>query len=429
MEGNMPGEEKKKTCFVVMGFGEKTDFQSSPQRVLDLNKTYEYIIEPSVTEAGLECIRADKIVHSGVIDKPMYEQLLAADLVVADLSTSNVNAVYELGVRHALRPHATIVMAESNFKFPFDLNHLTIMQYEHLGKEIGFGEVNRVRKILKEKIAVITAKEETDSPVFLFLPAVVSALDRAQVAAAADAAPAAAPTAKPLDTSSFAELMDDFRAAKAAVKNKMDWIKVTAFLERLQKMQPEDPYVIQQLALATYKCELPDPLTALQGAKKILEVLAPNTSSDAETVGLWGAIHKRLWQVGQQRDDLDRAIGAYQRGFYIKNDYYNGINYAFLLDLRASISAGDDATADRVVARRARTRVLANCDDLLKTGGFPPADKFWIEATRAEALLGLGRKADAEAFKATVFAGKPEQWMMDSWASQMAALEKLLPAA
>src|SRR4051812_32960026 len=173
-------EANKKTCFVVMGFGEKTDFQSNPQRVLDLNKTFEYIIEPSVTEAGLECIRADKIVHSGVIDKPMYEQLLAADLVVADLSTSNVNAVYELGVRHALRPHATIVMAESNFKFPFDLNHLTIMQYEHLGKEIGFGEVNRVRKILKEKIAVIMAKEETDSPVFLFLPSVVSALDRAQ---------------------------------------------------------------------------------------------------------------------------------------------------------------------------------------------------------------------------------------------------------
>ncbi len=69
----------KKTCFVVMGFGKKTDFQSNPQRVLDLNMTFEHIIRPTVEEAGLRCVRADEIIHSTVIDKPMYEQLLAAD--------------------------------------------------------------------------------------------------------------------------------------------------------------------------------------------------------------------------------------------------------------------------------------------------------------------------------------------------------------
>src|SRR5262245_42249758 len=107
------------SCFVIMGFGEKTDFQSKPQRVLNLNRTYEDIIEPTVKAAGLSCIRADQIIHSTVIDKPMYEQLLDADLVIADLSTSNANAIYELGVRHALRPYTTIVMAESKFAFPF----------------------------------------------------------------------------------------------------------------------------------------------------------------------------------------------------------------------------------------------------------------------------------------------------------------------
>ena len=110
----------QKTCFVIMGFGEKTDFQSNPQRMLNLNKTYEYIIEPAVKEAGLKCVRADQIIHSTVIDKPMYENLLDADVVVADLSTSNANAIYELGVRHALKPTTTIVIAENNFSFPFD---------------------------------------------------------------------------------------------------------------------------------------------------------------------------------------------------------------------------------------------------------------------------------------------------------------------
>jgi hypothetical protein len=32
------------SSLVTMGFGEKTDFQSNPQRVLNLNRTYENII-------------------------------------------------------------------------------------------------------------------------------------------------------------------------------------------------------------------------------------------------------------------------------------------------------------------------------------------------------------------------------------------------
>ena len=85
----------KKTCFVVMGFGTKTDFQQ--QKTYDLDKSYRIIIKRAVEEAGLECIRADDVVHAGIIDKPMYELLLDADVVVADLSTSNANAIYELG--------------------------------------------------------------------------------------------------------------------------------------------------------------------------------------------------------------------------------------------------------------------------------------------------------------------------------------------
>ena len=94
------------SCFVIMGFGEKTDFQLNPQRVLNLSRTYEAIIKPVVEEAGHTCDRADEIIHSTVIDKPMYDNLLSADLVVADLSTANVNAVYELGIRHVLRTFA-----------------------------------------------------------------------------------------------------------------------------------------------------------------------------------------------------------------------------------------------------------------------------------------------------------------------------------
>jgi len=45
-----------KLCFVVMGYGKKTEYESG--RTLDLNATYETIIEPAVTSRGLRCVRA-----------------------------------------------------------------------------------------------------------------------------------------------------------------------------------------------------------------------------------------------------------------------------------------------------------------------------------------------------------------------------------
>src|SRR5437899_2059508 len=201
------------SCFVIMGFGEKTDFQSNPQRVLNLNMTYANIIKPAVEETGHTCIRADEIIHSTVIDKPMYDNLLSADLVIADLSTANANAIYELGVRHALRPHATIVMAEDKFAFPFDLNHLSIEKYVHLGKEIGYREVIRMQDRLKQKIGVILGGTETDSPVFLFLTQLLLS----------EAPPPPAPSEAPKDSESLAELLESFTAPQRKDQKGPDW--------------------------------------------------------------------------------------------------------------------------------------------------------------------------------------------------------------
>ena len=52
-----------------MGFGKKTDYPTG--RVLDLDKSYKYIIKPASEAAGYQCIRADEIQHSGNINVPM----------------------------------------------------------------------------------------------------------------------------------------------------------------------------------------------------------------------------------------------------------------------------------------------------------------------------------------------------------------------
>jgi tetratricopeptide (TPR) repeat protein len=437
------------TCFVIMGFGAKTDFQSNPQRLLNLNVTYEDIIKPSVVQAGLNCVRADEIIHSTVIDKPMYDNLLSADLVIADLSTSNANALYELGVRHALRPHRTIVMAENNFSFPFDLNHLKIFKYEHLGTEIGYREVIRMQKLLVSTITTIMSHPEADSPVFLFIPSLRAANLEPSAPEAVEHAPAdPAPSSEPTDASSFAHLLESFRAAKASAQKPADWQAPLQLLGRLQKMQPEDPFILQQLALATYKYRQPDRRSSLVAAKEILEKLTPRVSSDAETVGLWGSVHKQLWDELKNRDDLEEAVRAYARGYYIKNDYYNGINYAFMLDVRASCNAGDEAVADRVLARRTRQDVLSICDRLLNKEP-QPADMalsndelFWIGATKVEALFGLGRRDEAASLQETILAkerarlaavlgptgnaGKEADWKESALLTQLKKLGEIL---
>ena len=378
------------TCFVVMGFGKKTDYPTG--RVLDLDKSYKYIIKPAASAAGYECIRADEIQHSGNINVPMYQQLLNADVVIADVSTYNPNAFYELGVRHALKPQTTITIAEDKLVFPFDVGQIAIRTYHHLGEGIDFGEVERMRSELEAAIKVVGAKAATDSPVYTFLkdlqPPVFA---KEEVQRAAVATPLAQEAVQPTTRA----LMDQVEAAF----ERSDFAAAKTLLTVVRTMLPNDVFVIQRLALATYKSKLPTQVAALNEACLMLETLAPSTSTDAETLGLYGAVHKRLWDETGNSLHLDKAIWAHEKGFYIKNDYYNGINLAYLLNVRAAHSpdtAPAEAIADFVLAQRTRRRVLRLCEGLLQSTPVPRgADEYWIKATMAEAYTGLGDEAQA----------------------------------
>ena len=95
--------------------------------------------------------------------------LFTADLVVADLSTSNLNATFELGVRHALKPRSTIVIAEEQFRDPFDIDHIVIRRYVHLGSDIGFDETMRMRQDLQILAYALKNSQAVDSPVYTVL--------------------------------------------------------------------------------------------------------------------------------------------------------------------------------------------------------------------------------------------------------------------
>lgn len=417
--------EGKKLCFVVQGFGEKTDFTDG--RKLNLDASYQ-VIKEAVEEAGLKCMRADEIKHSGTIDEPMYEQILHADLVIADLSTYNVNAAYELGIRYGLRRYATIIVAEENFKNPFDVSHIVIRRYKHLGEDIGVSEARRFKQELKDAITQIMAAQKADSPVYTFLKNLdppVEKTDQGGITTYATAVKESG-ACQPLSGQSTKELLDAVTAAKA----KGDFSSAKPLLQVLRQMRPNDDYVVQQLALVTYKGKKPDQRTALDEARTILKALRPETSNDPETLGLWGAVHKRLWEITEERANLGEAVAAYERGFYLKQDYYNGINLAFLLNVRAAEAerAGEiaEAVTDFVQARRVRRDVLQICQRALEDGPLPDADKYWIWATMWEAAVGIEDEAGAIKWGQQAADSKAESWMRESTKTQIEKLRDLL---
>lgn len=392
-------ESKQKICFVVMGFGKKVDFESS--RTLDLDATFTTIIKPTCEEMGYTCVRADEINQSGLIDVKMYKMLLEADLVIADISTSNANAIYELGVRHALKRKATILMKEQGCRFYFDLDHVSTINYRHLNEDIGFNEVIRVRQKLKDVIANINYDdEEPDSPVYTYLPELQSpVLSKQEYETIIHE--------MEVDDDLYFHLKSKFDEYVAHSKH----AEAVSTIEELLKLRPNDDYFTQQLALHTYKSKSPDELTALVSASVIIDKLKPDDSNNPETTGIAGAIFKRLFSVTKDLKYLDKAIKYYQRGFVLKKDYYNGENLANCYSLKAKAKLGSDNIFYERLTKETRIEVLDRINILLDTENFNErSDKLWVYATASNLHENLGNEEAFKRFEMLFLEEKPSDW-------------------
>jgi len=404
-------KDNRQVCFVVMGFGKKTDYETG--RTLDLDATYSAIIAPAVEAEGLRCIRSDEIVHSGVIDVEMYEMLLRAELVIADISTGNVNAVYELGVRHALRSQATIIMKEDVGRLYFDLDHSNTFHYEHLGKDIGHSEAIRAQKALRALINKALASPRPDSPVYTYLP-------RLQQPSMTD--------------NEYRQLLDETEAVQeklfALIQSGQQAFKdsraddaVKAFTAADQ-MKPGEPYLVQQLALATYKAGKPSKLDALIEGLRIIDQLAPDKSNDPETLGITGAIRKRLWQETGDLAQLNAAIRYYGRGFEVTRDYYNGENLAVCYDFRAPLQVDQaEAQYDALSARKVRQATIEILTSLVASPSFDQrSDALWIYASLANCCFALNQIEHAQKYEAAFLKLAPADWEIETYTANKNAV-------
>jgi tetratricopeptide (TPR) repeat protein len=396
-------------CFVVMGYGKKTDFESG--KTFDLDATYRAIIKPSVAAAGLRCVRSDEVKQSGVIDIEMYQMLLQADLVIADISTSNANAIYELGVRHALRPFSTIVMCEGSGRLHFDLNHVSTLKYRHLGEDVGHTESQRASAELTATITKVMTNRTDDSPVYTFLPKLnAPTLSEDRIEEIIE------------DAIEYQERLSACLEEAEAALNASEFITAIKSLKRALVINPHDSHIIQRLTLATYKSELPSPNAALVEALVILSVLKPDLSNDPETLGLAGAIHKRLWKLTGDLAHLHKSVAYYKNGFEVRKDYYNGENLAFNYDVMAAEMGKKRDQLEgffRESARQVRAKVIERLLLDVEDADFGERpDKIWMYATLANCSFGLGEIETGEKYEVLFHGENPAKWQIETYDTQ-----------
>jgi hypothetical protein len=190
----------------------------------------------------------------------------------------------------------------------------------------------------------------------------------------------------------------------------------------------------QERALCTYK----DPdLPVRDALTRALRVLAEGenleNTTNQETLGLAGAIHKRLWQATGQKRHLERSLHYYRRGYEldpIAKEGYTSINAAFILDQLAEIERADGAPAadDRRHQAQEIRRTLA--DGLPKLLDDPArgdlATNWWYLVTVAEAFFGLKDYGEGGKWlkRAKAVPGVPD-WEFRSTAFQLATLYQL----
>jgi tetratricopeptide (TPR) repeat protein len=360
-------------CFVLMPFGKKPDPAGGAD--IDFDRIYKAALEPGIQDAGMIPIRADEEELGGIIHQAMYERLLVCDFAVADLTASNPNVLYELGIRHAARPRTTLTVYAAQKPLPFDVALLRTEPYE-LGESNSLPDTHaerlrqRVCDHLQELRRLAQDGSHQDSPLFQLVRGWAPAPLALEAAASFQAQLKANEEVKKQLSdvrarSNVEELKPQNAAALAAIRTQVigsittdagiltglmlgyralsDWTNMIEVYGQLPDFLQEQVTVRQLLAFAYNRRaeEGHDPADR-QRALKILGELRDKQGPTSETSGLIGRIYKSQWEEARGRGELasargylKQAIAAYVEGFEADwRDIYPGINAVTLLDVQ-----------------------------------------------------------------------------------------------
>jgi hypothetical protein len=327
----------QKVAFVAMPFGIKTTGNSEgggPIHV-DFDALWEKAIQPALSARKYLAIRADNQTGS-VIIKDMLEQLVHADLVLADISIPNGNVYYEAGVRHAARETGCILICAEWAKPLFDLAQITHIRYPFPSREPKDRDYQLVREELESKIPGLV---ESTGPVFTLtefdpeepqdsrkLKEVFSGVFEFQnhlTVARLAAADNQKSELRGLVNSPIVKHLPGYalRELVVAVRDHLSWGELFNLIHAMPDGALKDPFFLEQKANALAK----------QGRyHKAIALLHSIIQKHGPTPERWGTLGGRYRELADEepnrtkkRQYLAAAIDAYRKGMGLDlNEFY-----------------------------------------------------------------------------------------------------------
>jgi len=410
----------------------------STRNGIDFEQVEQHLIAPTLKLAGIGGGTTLEIMGPGNIRADLFQLLLTADIVIADITLHNANVYYELGIRHALRGRITILLRGVAWpdqplaadSVPFDLLTDRYLTYPLAAPQ-------QARDALLATIQRAQAAQGQDSPVFRLLPKLSAppvdrflalplgfeeAVERALQRLARSTSGADRRGLLLGDLALLAQEAQFFDWAAAGLRlvgraqfdaNHREGARAT--WEAVRRYEPLDLEANHRLCTLYQK--LGDLPASTAAAERVLAhpQLAP--AQQAEIHSLRASNLKAQWlqslaglPAGSQRGEaalrsslLGAALAAYEQGFKAdRNHYYSAINALALLVLQRELArqlpetweltAGDDSDGE-AAATRARDQIDRRI--ALLTAGVvlalerasefdPPEHAVWHAFTKAD---------------------------------------------
>lgn len=399
-------------CFMVMPFGEKSTHTPGAPDKVDFTHLWHTALKPGIEACGFRAVRADEDIGT-VILKDMIERLVAADVVLAEVSVANANVYYELGLRHAARETGCVMVAADWARPVFDIAQITRFTYPLPQAQVCEEQAESIKSCIKDNLPnaareigpvhrLVPGYPDTDKEAlgtfqdhmdetygFQTRVRSIELLDdeaeqskaRKELVEQGLAAPALLPSV----ATGLLELIRDTGG----------WNEVLDYVRRLPDDLQRLPVIIEQQALALSKTG--------QHAKAIanLEPHIDRYGGTPESYGILGGRYKEFYSKNGDRLHLNKAIDAYEKGWRLDlNAYYPGNNLPLLLRERGE--AGDFERAAAI-----NNVIIEACEAARAQGR---ADE-WINATllgqafvtgkvdRARELVTLVKREGATAWR------------------------------
>ena len=433
-------------AFIAMPFGTKP---GADGKDIDFNRIYAELLKPALEAAGCEVFRADEEQRAGDIRTDMFQELLVADLVLADLTLDNPNVWYELGVRHALRARGVVLVQGPRPTSPFDIYTDRKLRYrlKDGAPDPAFVDADRAALTAMAHATLNATAQRKVSPVYTLLPHLQEPAWRNLLLQ---------------DTNEFGAAYEQWRGrievarakcragdilvlagetptqalwleAKRAAGNSLLQLRQFSFaLEQFEDALGAEP---DDVPCRSKRIVCLGRLGRHEEAHEAARQLVDDRPNDAEALALAGRVEKDRWvsrwrsanaTPAQRREaaafesaSLEEALAPYHQAFVTDpSHFYSGIN-ALTLNLLLKHLGGE--VPDTVLANLTGGVLWA----ALSAQKRNPKD-YWARASFAElCLLVNGKDSVVKEYRNTAAAAKGDWFALDSSRQTLALLREL----